>query len=133
MKRYFSIILLPFFIFSLENINFPKDEQVSAVPDVSKTDQISIPLLLNYQGKLTDPIGNPVRDSTYSITFRLFTTPTGGNAFWTETQTIQTRGGLFHTLLGSVNPITSLPLDGNCYLEMQVNPNPPMSPRIRIV
>ncbi|MEO0087593.1 MAG: hypothetical protein ABIK90_05930, partial [candidate division WOR-3 bacterium] len=39
----------------------------------------------------------------------------------------------FHTLLGSVNPITSLPLDGNCYLEMQVNPNPPMSPRIRIV
>ncbi|MEO0113413.1 MAG: hypothetical protein ABIK80_05595 [candidate division WOR-3 bacterium] len=133
MKRYFSIILLPFFIFSLENINFPKDEQVSAVPDVSKTDQIAIPLLLNYQGKLTDPIGNPVRDSTYSITFRLFTTPTGGNAFWTETQTIQTRGGLFHTLLGSVNPITSLPLDGNCYLEMQVNPNPPMSPRIRIV
>ncbi|MEO0111465.1 MAG: hypothetical protein ABIK77_03875, partial [candidate division WOR-3 bacterium] len=99
----------------------------------SKTDQIAIPLLLNYQGKLTDPIGNPVRDSTYSITFRLFTTPTGGNAFWTETQTIETRGGLFHTLLGSVNPITSLPLDGNCYLEMQVNPNPPMSPRIRIV
>ncbi|MEO0124916.1 MAG: hypothetical protein ABIK99_01405 [candidate division WOR-3 bacterium] len=31
---------------------------------------ISIPLLLNYQGKLTDNIGNPVRDSSYSVTFR---------------------------------------------------------------
>ncbi|MEO0122356.1 MAG: hypothetical protein ABIK41_06415, partial [candidate division WOR-3 bacterium] len=63
MKRYFFIILLPFFIFSLENINFPKGEQASAVPDVSKIDQIAIPLLLNYQGKLTDNVGNPVRDS----------------------------------------------------------------------
>jgi len=133
MKRYFFIILLPFFIFSLENINFPKVEQVSAVPDFSKIDQIAIPLLLNYQGKLTDNVGNPVRDSFYSITFRLYTVSTGGTPFWGETKTIETRGGLFHTLLGSVNPITSLPLDGNCYLEMQVNPNPPMSPRIRIV
>ncbi|MEO0134220.1 MAG: hypothetical protein ABIK72_05655 [candidate division WOR-3 bacterium] len=134
MKRHlFIIFLLPFFIFSLENINFPKGEQASAVPDVSKIDQIAIPLLLNYQGKLTDNVGNPVRDSFYSITFRLYTVSTGGTPFWGETKTIETRGGLFHTLLGSVNPITSLPLDGNCYLEMQVNPNPPMSPRIRIV
>jgi hypothetical protein len=94
---------------------------------------ISIPLMLNYQGKLTDVTGNPVRDSLYSITFRIFNTASGGTEFWTETQPCSTHSGLFNCLLGSVTPIESLSSDGNCYLEMQVNPNPAMSPRVRIV
>lgn len=92
----------------------------------------SIPQLLNYQGKLTDSNGNAVRDSVYSITFRFFTTLTGGADFWNETQSVQTRAGLFNCLLGGVTPIPYIPTDGNCYLEMQVNPNPALTPRIRI-
>ncbi|MEO0114593.1 MAG: hypothetical protein ABIK93_03865, partial [candidate division WOR-3 bacterium] len=94
---------------------------------------LSIPLMLNYQGKLTDETGTPVIDSIYSITFRLFTDSTGGTAYWNETQNIQTNTGLFNCLLGIVTPIPYIPTDANLYLEMQVNPNPAMTPRIRIV
>jgi hypothetical protein len=94
---------------------------------------LSIPLMLNYQGKLTNPSGNPVPDSSYLITFRLFTVPSGGSAYWNENQSVQTNTGLFNCLLGSVTSIPYIPSDGNCYLEMQVNPNPAMTPRIRIV
>jgi hypothetical protein len=94
---------------------------------------LSIPQMLNYQGKLTDATGNPVRDSTYSVSFRLFTVPSSGTSFWNEIQNVQTRQGLFNVLLGSSTLIPYIPSDGNCYLEMQVNPNPPMTPRIRIV
>ncbi|MEO0093979.1 MAG: hypothetical protein ABIK67_07000 [candidate division WOR-3 bacterium] len=100
---------------------------------IDSPEMLTIPRMLNYQGKLTDATGNPVPDSTYSITFRLFTVTSGGTAFWNETQDVQTNNGLFNVLLGSLNPIDSIPQDGNCYLEMQVNPNPAMTPRVRIV
>ncbi len=93
---------------------------------------ISIPQLINYQGRLTNLAGAPVVDSIYSITFRLFTVPTGGVAFWSETQNVQTNQGLFNVYLGAVVPIESIPSAGNCYLEMQVNPYPAMTPRIRL-
>ncbi|MEO0074849.1 MAG: hypothetical protein ABIK31_01920, partial [candidate division WOR-3 bacterium] len=86
-------------------------------------DAINTPKLLNYQGKLTNLAGNPVPDSTYSITFRLFNSQSGGSAFWTETQNVQTNGGIFNVLLGSNTAIDTIPQSGNCYLEMQVNPN----------
>jgi hypothetical protein len=89
--------------------------------------------MLNYQGKLTNPSGNPVPDSTYSVTFRLFTDSIGSSAFWNETKPIETRTGLFNCLLGSTSSIPYIPSDGNCFLEMQVNSNPPMTPRIRLV
>ncbi|MEO0099746.1 MAG: hypothetical protein ABIL04_02000 [candidate division WOR-3 bacterium] len=131
MLKSLSIFFLFFLAFGAKDISLPSEQPINL--QTPETDQISIPLLLNYQGKITDNIGNPVRDSSYSVTFRLFNVPSGGTAFWNETQTIQTRAGLFHTLLGSVTPIPSLPLDGNLYLEMQVNPNPAMTPRVRIV
>jgi len=106
---------------------------IEKTPLIVSPEQISIPQALNYQGKLTNVSGNSVPDSTYSLTFRFFPTLTGGTAIWTETQSVQTHSGLFNCLLGNVTSITSIPLDGNCYLEMQVNPNPAMTPRIRIV
>jgi len=65
--------------------------------------------MLSYQGKLTDTFGLPVVDTTYSVNFRLYTVPSGGSPFWTETQTVRTRGGLFSALLGSVTPVGSMP------------------------
>ncbi|MBM3323963.1 hypothetical protein FJY69_10870, partial [candidate division WOR-3 bacterium] len=100
---------------------------------ITVTDLVTIPKVLTYQGKLTDNLGNAVTDSNYSVTFRLFTVPTGGSAYWNETQTVATRSGLFNVLLGSTTPIPYAPDAGNLYLEMQVNPNPAMTPRVRIV
>jgi len=100
---------------------------------VSSTDAITIPLMLNYQGKLTDPQGQPVRDSVYAVGFALFAVPVGGTPFWNEMQPVATQSGLFNVLLGSDNPILDLPTDGICFLAMAVDPDPPMAPRIRVV
>ena len=96
-------------------------------------DAITIPQMLSYQGKLTDTFEVPVADTTYSVTFRLFTVLSGGTAFWNETQTVRTRSGLFSCLLGRSTPIAYVPDAGNLYLEMQVNPDPAMTPRVHIV
>ncbi len=102
-------------------------------PLAASPDQITIPQMINYQGKLTNTSGAPVADSNYTMTFRFFPTLTGGTSLWAETQTVTTHSGLFNVLLGNTIPIANIPADGNCYLEMQVNPNPAMAPRIRIV
>jgi hypothetical protein len=79
---------------------------------------ISIPRMLSYQGKLTDTLGVPVTDTNYSVTFSLYTVPSGGSAFWNETQTVRTKVGLFSTILGSVTPIESMPGAGTAYIGM---------------
>jgi hypothetical protein len=96
-------------------------------------DQVTIPQLLNYQGKLTDTAGHPVPNGLYAVTFSMYAESAGGAAFWTELQNVQTRTGLFSVLLGAVTPMTYVPWDGNCWLEMQVHPDPVMTPRVRIV
>ncbi len=96
------------------------------------TDAIMIPRILSYQGKLTDELGNPVADTTYNVTFRLYTQPTGGSAFWNETQTVRTKSGLFSALLGSVTPIGSMPDAGAAYLGMAVMGGPELTPRLRL-
>ena len=95
--------------------------------------QVSIPQMLNYQGKLTNIAGNPVRDSTYSVTFRLYNSATATLPYWSETQSVTIQQGLFNVVLGSTTAISSIPSTGECYLEMQVNPNSPMTPKIRLV
>ncbi|MCX6844161.1 MAG: hypothetical protein NTX53_18015 [candidate division WOR-3 bacterium] len=97
------------------------------------TDAVAIPRLLSYQGKLTDSLGVPVPDTTYPMTFRLYTQPTGGSSFWNEDTTVRTKGGLFTALLGSRNPITSVPEAGALYLAMKVGSAAEMTPRIRLV
>ena len=39
--------------------------------------------------------GNLVSDGPYSLTFRVFSTPTGGASLWTETQSVSVAGGRF--------------------------------------
>jgi hypothetical protein len=95
-------------------------------------DAITIPGLLSYQGKLTDNSGNPVADTTYSVLFSLYAMPSGGSSFWSETQTVRTKAGLFSVLLGSESTIDSFPQAGVCYLGMKVGSDPEMTPRLRI-
>ena len=105
----------------------------SAIVNLESADAITIPRLLNYQGLLTDTAGGPVRDSTYSVVFSLYTAASGGTPFWNETQNVTTRGGLFSTLLGSVTPIGSVPDAGAVYLGMAVGGGAELAPRLRIV
>ena len=99
---------------------------------VSSTDAINIPQMMSYQGRLTDATGVPVPDGSYGVMFKLYTAPTGGSPFWSETQSVTTRDGLFSVLLGAVTPIGPVPDAGAAYLGMAVEGSVEMVPRLRI-
>jgi trimeric autotransporter adhesin len=112
------------------SVNAPINNLGSVTAD--GLDAITIPRVLSYQGKLTDTLGVPVMDTTHSVEFRLYTAPSGGSAFWNETQTVRTKAGLLSVLLGSVIPIGSMPDAGAVYLGMAVAGGGELSPRLRI-
>ncbi len=94
-----------------------------------------VPQLMNYQGLLSDPAtGNLIADGNYQIVFAIYDLPTGGSPVWSESQTVETRQGLFSTLLGSNNPLMPDVLSGpEKYLGIKVASDPEMTPRRRIV
>ncbi len=93
----------------------------------------AVPTMINYQGLLTDGGGNPVLDGNYSVMFSLYNSPTGGSPLWTEVQTVATSNGLFNVLLGSAIPLPDTAvMDTAAYLEITIDNDPPLSPRVRL-
>ena len=84
---------------------------------------------INYQGKLTDDAGATVADGDFSITFSLYTQPSGGSAVWTETTSNTITSGLFSVMLGSSTPLTSVDFNQTLYLGINVESDGEMSPR----
>lgn len=75
--------------------------------------------LISYQGTLTDENGSPVNE-TLSMIFEIY--DGSGNSKWgPETQSVNVSNGLFHVLLGSVEPIPTTILGGDSYLDISVN------------
>jgi hypothetical protein len=71
---------------------------------------------ISLQGFLKDANGKAVADGAQEIIFKLYTTATGGNAEWTDTQTINVFGGVYSTHLGSTtNPVESLNWGSSTY------------------
>jgi hypothetical protein len=88
---------------------------------------------INFQGKLTNPDGTNVTDTSRTIDFSIYTVSSGGTAVWTESKSITTTDGIFRTSLGDT---TSLPgsIDFNgdsLYLGIKVGADAEMTPRIR--
>jgi hypothetical protein len=84
--------------------------------------------LISYQGMLTDPSGNPIND-TLPMEFALYDAASEGNLKWgPEIQSVQVGDGLFHVLLGSVEPINFASVPSELYLDIRVN-GEPLSPR----
>lgn len=91
--------------------------------------------IVSYQGEVrkADLAATPV-DGTLGMTFRLYSTPTGGSALWTEAHTgsnaVPVENGLFHVFLGSLTPISSTVWNQSAlYLGVQVAGEAEMSPR----
>jgi hypothetical protein len=62
----------------------------------------SVPNLVNYQGRLTDQTGTALPPGSYSIQFKLWDLPNGGNLVWGQQQTLIVQpGGTFNVILGS--------------------------------
>lgn len=80
-----------------------------------------IPNLMNYQGVLTDSVGNPL-DGVYAMCFSIYDDSTGGTVLWTECHdSVDVSGGRFTVLLGSVEEITSeVFITQPVWLEIQV-------------
>ncbi len=71
---------------------------------------------------MNNSAGSAVRDSSYSVSFSIFTDSTAGQLLWSETAPVSTQQGLFVHLLGSIAPLTDfifLNYDA-IYLELSV-------------
>lgn len=93
-----------------------------------------VPKLINFQGRLTDGSGTPVKDSTYSVLFTIYDVATNGTNLWSETQSVVTKGGTFNVNLGSITALPDTIFDDTTrYLAMKVGTDPEMTPRQRMV
>ncbi len=91
-----------------------------------------VPLKFGYQGILTDENGVPLPDGTYTVTFRLYTQPTGGVAVWSETQQMEIEKGVFNAILGSVNSLENVSFGQPLWLGISVNGAAEFRPRVQL-
>ena len=85
------------------------------------------PQTLNYQGYLTSSSGTAV-NAGVSITFRLYTSASGGAPVWSETQSVTVSNGNFSVVLGNAAPF-GLDFSSPYFLGVQVGADPEMTPR----
>ncbi|MBK8554919.1 MAG: tail fiber domain-containing protein [Lewinellaceae bacterium] len=76
---------------------------------------------LSVQGVLTKSDGTAVDDDTYTITFKLFDAPTGGNEVHSEPIDVETIGGVYSVILGLNNayPLNA-PFNTIYYLSVRI-------------
>ncbi len=93
--------------------------------------QAQIPRTISYQGILTDTSGNPRPNGAYTMTFRLYLSSSGGSAIWSESRSLQLKGGLFSTSLGDATPFPGTLLFNTQYwLSVQVGAGTEVAPRM---
>ncbi len=116
-----------------------------------------VPALMSYQGRVTDASGTPIGNTTpanRTVTFKFYSTSTGGTPVYAEAQTVTISGGEFSVLIGNgtgvsgfhgpsapaLTPYTTLPgvMTGTLYLGLTVDDgtsaaDPEITPRQQIV
>ena len=92
-----------------------------------------VPHYINFQGMLTNSIGNPIT-GTRGLIFAIYQDSTGGSSLWNETHTaVLVTDGLFRVILGSIQPIPDSLFTGQVrWLETTVE-GEILSPRTKIV
>lgn len=94
---------------------------------------VSVPSTVGFEGFLAQSTGQPIANGIYSLTFRVFDVPTGGSAYWTETQNaVQVTNGLYSVVLGAATPFTSTTFNGTRYIGVTVGTNAEIAPRTQV-
>jgi len=92
-----------------------------------------VPRKISFQGVLTDTVGNPRPDGTYSLTFRIYDASSGNPPLWTEARTVSVKRGLLSVLLGETTPIPeSVKFDRPYWLGIQLGSSAELSPRTEL-
>ena len=94
--------------------------------------EAQLPRPISFQGVLTDTLGKPKPDGPYDFQFKLYDTPGGGSAVWTEPRTLPVMHGLFSVMLGGINSMAGLDFAVPYWLGIQVGGAPEMMPRIQL-
>lgn len=127
-KRSISVLAIAAIVLSTANFLILAGQRVGLAQSSP-----SIPELISYQGRLTDPAGNPLTGD-YPMRFCLYAAPSGGTALWCEEATVAVSYGVFSLLLGSVTPLPGTAFDGSdLYLGVKVGTDDEMAPRHRVV
>ena len=83
-----------------------------ALPPVQEPDPTGV--TIPYPGRLAGDAGQPVAEGAYDFTFALYDAETGGESLWSEVQEdVAVQDGAFSVLLGDVEPIPAVLLDGD--------------------
>jgi len=78
---------------------------VASLMNVSSRPAGAVPLMMNYQGFLTDNTNTPV-SANLPMTFKIYADSTGGAPLWTESYAaVSVSAGVFNLLLGRVTPL----------------------------
>lgn len=108
--------------------------------------QADPPRLIPFSAAMTDQTGKPVTSGTHHFTFRLYRTPVGATAVWTERHpNIQVTDGLVRVMLGGITPFETIPGDEPAglseyhggfektyYLGVTIDDDPEMLPRTQL-
>lgn len=91
-----------------------------------------VPQLINYQGYLTDKDGAPLATAEYTLSFSIYTAPTGGAAAWGPQtfNNVPVVRGYFNVIL-PINDVFQS--NATTYLQIVVNNGSPIAPRQQIL
>jgi len=100
---------------------------------IFSTSIAAVPNTVNYQGRLTDTLGQPL-DTTIDLTFTIYDDSLGGSIIWTETHaSVEISDGLFSLWLGTIDSLGSdIFTDPGRYLAITVGLEPEGIPRTRL-
>jgi hypothetical protein len=105
---------------------------LSLVSVLALSAQMNGQAALSLQGTLQKSTGLTVEDGEYKLTFKLYTTESGGTPVWTETQDeVEVVGGVYSVILGSVTPLTAA-FDQPYYLGITIGTGAEATPRARL-
>jgi hypothetical protein len=91
----------------------------------------AVPSVINFQGRLATPSGNPVPDGTYAIRFSLWDAAANGTEKWNKTiSDVAVRNGAFAVKLDSLAADT---FNGSLWFEIKIGNDAALAPRQQLV